>query len=124
MEDTENAVIEDINDEIVAPARRRRVRHTRRKALATPRKKRPFPDVQTMSFECRLKRTCLETIGRDIVERIRRDFDRMLYEAQSNYLISLIDITPKRGKPTRIVYNIRDGSGLVKFLYVRRLSLK
>ena len=124
--DAENdIVIEDINDEPLPPARRRRVRRTRRrKTLATPRKNRPFRDVQTMSFECCLKKTCLETIGRDIVEGIRGDFDRMLYEAQNNYLISLIDITPQREKKTRIVYNIRDGSGMGKVPVCKTAFLK
>ena len=124
-EDAENAVFGDINNEPLPPARRRRVRHTRRrKTIATPRKNRPFRDVQTMSFECCLKKTCLETIGRDIVERIRQDFDRMLYEAQNNYLISLIDITPRPRRPTRVVYNIRDGSGLGKVSLCKTAFLK
>ena len=122
-QEAEDPVLEDC--EPLPRARRRRGRHARRrKTVATPRKNRPFRDVRTLSLECCENKTSLESIGRDIIEGIRREFDKILYEAQNNYLISLIDITPQRGKPTRILYNVRDGSGLRKVPVCKTAFLK
>lgn len=97
---------------------------SRQKTIAQPRKNRPHQDHMTvMSLECCEEKTCLLNCGRDIIDLIRRDFDNKLYEDQNNYLNSLIDVQP-RTRRNKIIYSIRDVSGLRKVQVCKKAFLK
>lgn len=123
VRDSSTRIIDE-RDPLPRVVRRPQPYSRRRKTVPTPRKNRPFKDVETMSLECCEKYTCLVKNGREIIKSIRQTFDKMLYEAQNNYLISVIDVTPRRSKPALIRYSIRDSSGLAKVSICKTAFMK
>lgn len=105
------------------PRAKTRQKTSRRKTKPKPRKNRPYQDYNNMSLQCCTEKTCLLNLGRGVIGLMRREFDQKLYEAQNNYLNSLVEVQPRTAR-NRISYNIRDVSGLRKIVVCRRAFLK
>ena len=105
------------------PRAKRRKFTSRRKTKPTPRKNRPYSNVHNLSLQCCTEKTCLLECGHEVIAAIRQDFDGKLYDEQNAFLVSLIDIQPKVQKK-RIIYNIRDDSGLRKVKVCKKAFLK
>lgn len=105
------------------PRAKRRKFTSRRKTKPTPRKNRPYSNVHIISLQCCTEKTCLLECGREVIAAIRHDFDSKLYNEQNAFLVSLIDIQLKEQKK-RIIYNIRDDSGLNKVKVCKTAFLK
>ena len=104
------------------PRAKRRKFTSRRKTKPTPRKNRPYSNVHSMSLMCCTEKTCLLECGSEVIAAIRQDLDGKLYDEKNAFLVSLIDIKLKEQKK-RIIYNIRDDSGLRKVNVCKMLIL-
>lgn len=105
------------------PRAKRRKVLSKRKTTPTARKNRPHSNVRAMSLQCCTEATCLVNHGHEVIATIRNDFDNKLYDQQNIYLSSLIDVELKNQRK-RIIYNIRDNSGLVKVKVCKTAFLK
>lgn len=118
-----NARFPDDPNNLALPRAKIKKKPSRRKAKASPRKNRPHPRCRNMSLDCCVEKTCLLNQGYGIIELIRADFDKKLYEEQNNFLSSFIDVElrPRRSK---ITYSVRDVSGIRKVQICRTAFLK